>query len=131
VIWKFAANIEGAKKFLVDYIGNFRRAFDASEYYNFPCWPKQVPDLKEALAKDVKGKPAGKYNVIGDAIEWAANVGDPGYANAAIGEIFATWVINTMFAKASTGAMSPEDAVKEADEKCKAIVKKWKERKLL
>ncbi|TMA18370.1 MAG: extracellular solute-binding protein [Deltaproteobacteria bacterium] len=131
VIWKFAANIEGAKKFLVDYIGNFRRAFDASEYYNFPCWPKQVPDLKEALAKDVKGKPAGKYNVIGDAIEWAANVGYPGYANAAIGEIFATWVINTMFAKASTGAMSPEDAVKEADEKCKAIVKKWKERKLL
>ena len=131
VIWKFAANIEGAKKFLVDYIGNFRRAFDASEYYNFPCWPKQVPDLKEALAKDVKGKPAGKYNVIGDAIDWAANVGYPGYANAAIGEIFATWVINTMFAKASTGAMSPEDAVKEADEKCKAIVKKWKERKLL
>ena len=131
VIWKFAANIEGAKKFLVDYIGNFRRAFDASEYYNFPCWPKQVPDLKEALAKDVKGKPAGKYNVIGDAIDWAANVGYPGYANAAIGEIFATWVINTMFAKASTGAMSPEDAVKEADEKCKAILKKWKERKLL
>src|SRR5438477_4916529 len=131
VIWKFAANIEGAKKFLVDYIGNFRRAFDASEYYNFPCWPKQVPDLKEALAKDIKGKPAGKYNVIGDAIDWAANVGYPGYANAAIGEIFATWVINTMFAKASTGAMSPEDAVKEADEKCKAILKKWKERKLL
>ena len=131
VIWKFAANIEGAKKFLVDYIGNFRRAFDASEYYNFPCWPKQVPDLKEALAKDVKGKPAGKYNVIGDAIEWAANVGYPGYANAAIGEIFATWVINTMFAKASTGAMSPEDAVKEADAKCRAIWQKWKERKLL
>jgi multiple sugar transport system substrate-binding protein len=131
VIWKFAANIEGAKKFLVDYVGNFRRAFDASEYYNFPCWPKQVPDLKEALAGDKKGKPAGKYVVLADALDWATNVGYPGYANAAIGEIFSTWVINTMFAKASTGNMTPEDAVKEADAKCKAIWQKWKERKLL
>lgn len=39
VIWKFAENIDGAKKFLVDYISNFRRAFLASEFYNFPCWP--------------------------------------------------------------------------------------------
>src|SRR3989449_791453 len=49
VIWKFAENIEGGKKFLVDLIGNFHRAYDASEYYNFPCFPKQVPDLKETL----------------------------------------------------------------------------------
>jgi multiple sugar transport system substrate-binding protein len=131
VIWKFAENIEGAKKFLVDYVGNFRRAFDASEFYNFPCFPKQVPDLKEALANDAKGKPAGKYSVIGDALEWATNVGYPGYANAAIGEIFSTWVINTMFAQAATGAMSPEDSVKEAEGKCKKIWQKWKERKLL
>ncbi|MCA1827439.1 MAG: extracellular solute-binding protein [Myxococcales bacterium] len=131
VIWKFADNVEGAKKFLIDYIDNFDRAFKASEFYNFPCFAKTVPDLKQQLANDKKGKPAGKYNVIGDAVDWATNVGYPGYANAAIGEIFSTWVINTMFGKASTGAASPEDAVKEADEKCKAIVKKWKERKLL
>jgi hypothetical protein len=36
-----------------------------------------------------------------------------------------------MFGKASTGAMSPEDAVKEADAKCRQIWQKWKERKLL
>jgi multiple sugar transport system substrate-binding protein len=131
VIWKFAANVEGAKKFLVDLVGNFHRAFEASEYYNFPCFPKQVPDLKELLANDPKGLPKGKYSVLADATEWATNVGYPGYCNAAIDEIYSTWVINTMFAKASTGAMSPEDAVKEADEKCRAIWKKWKERKLL
>jgi multiple sugar transport system substrate-binding protein len=131
VIWKFADNIEGAKKFLVDLIGNFHRAFDASEYYNFPCFPKQVPDLKTALDNDAKGKPKGKYAVLADAVDWATNVGYPGYSNAAIDEIYSTWVLNTMFAQASTGAMSPEDSVKEADAKCKKIWQKWKERKLL
>jgi multiple sugar transport system substrate-binding protein len=131
VIWKFAENIEGAKKFLVDLIGNFHQAYDASEYYNFPCFPKQVPDLKETLANDKKGKPAGKYNVLADAQQWATNVGYPGYANAAIAEIYSTWVLNTMFGQASTGAMSPEDSVKEADTKCRKIWQKWKERKLL
>ena len=131
VIWKFAENIDGAKKFLVDLIGDFHRAYEASEYYNFPCFPKQVPDLKDTLANDKKGKPAGKYSVLADAQQSATNVGFPGYANAAIDEIYSTWVLNTMFGQASTGAMSPEDAVKEADAKCRKIWQKWKERKLL
>ena len=131
VIWKFAENIDGAKKFLVDLIGNFHKAYEASEYYNFPTFPKQVPDLKETLANDKKGKPSGKYSVLADAQQWATNVGFPGYANAAIDEIYSTWVLNTMFAQAATGAMSPEDAVKEADAKCRKIWQKWKERKLL
>jgi multiple sugar transport system substrate-binding protein len=131
VIWRFAENISGAKKFLVDYVGNFHRAFEASEFYNFPCWPKQVPDLAKMLAADTKGKPAGKYTVLADALDWATNVGYPGYANAGIDEVFSTWVINTMFAQASTGAASPEDAIKEAEAKCKQIWAKWKERRLL
>jgi multiple sugar transport system substrate-binding protein len=131
VVWKFAENVEGAKKFLVDYVGNFHRAFEASEYYNFPCWPKQVPDLKQLVTNDKKGKPSDKYAVLADSLEWATNVGFPGYANAAIDEIYSTWVLNTMFGQASTGAMSPEDAVKEADAKCRKIHQKWKERKLL
>lgn len=131
VIWKFAANKDGAKKFLVDYIGNFREGFLASEFYNFPCFWNQVPDLTKLLAGDTKGKPAGKYNVLADALDWATNVGYPGYATAAIDEVFNTWVINTMFAQASTGAMSPEDAIKEADAKCKKIWAKWQEKKLI
>ncbi len=131
VIWKFAANKEGAKKFLIDYIGNFREGFLASEFYNFPCFWNQVPDLNKLLAGDTKGKPAGKYNVLADALDWATNVGYPGYATAAIDEVFNTWVINTMFAQASTGAMSPEDAIKEAEAKCKKIWAKWQEKKLI
>jgi multiple sugar transport system substrate-binding protein len=131
VIWKFAANIEGAKKFLVDYVGNFRKAFDASEAYNFPCFPKQVPDLKQALSKDPKGQPPDKYAVLADAEDWATNVGYPGYSNAAIDELYSSWTLNTMFAKVATGNAKPEDALKEAEEKAKQIWAKWKERKLL
>ena len=131
VIWKFAENIAGAKKFLVDYVGNFHRAFEASEFYNFPCFTKTVPDLKQMVQKDAKGKPADKYAVLADSLDWATNVGFPGYSNAAIDDIYSQWILNNMFAKAAQGVMSPEDAVKEAEAKCKDIFAKWKERKLL
>jgi multiple sugar transport system substrate-binding protein len=131
VIWKFAENIEGAKKFLVDYVGAFHEVFVNTEFYNFPCWPKQVPDLKTLIAKDAKAKPPDKYAVLTDVLDWATNVGYPGYANAAIDDVYSTWVLNSMFAQAATGAMSPEDAVKDAEAKCRRIWEKWQDRKLI
>lgn len=130
VIWKFAENQDGAKKFLVDYIDNFHQGFVASQYYNFPCFSSTVPDLEKLLADDPH-PPAGKYKVLGDVTKWATNVGYPGYANAAIDEIFNTWVLNTMFAKAASGTMSPAAAIKEADKKCRAIFAKWHAKKLV
>ena len=126
VIWKFAKNIDGAKQFLVDYIGNFKRGFMASEYYNFPCFPDTVPDFKKLLANDPKATPPDKYKVLEDVLDWATNVGYPGYANAAIDEIFSTWIISTMFAKAAQGALSPEAAVNEAAKAVDRIFKKWR-----
>jgi multiple sugar transport system substrate-binding protein len=131
VIWKFAENIEGAKKFLVDYIGNFRNGFLASEFYNFPCFPKTVPDINKLIAQDPKANPHDKYAVLSDVLDWATNVGYPGYANAAIAEVFSTWVLNTMFAKAAVGAETPEAALKQAEAACKRIWDKWKERKMI
>jgi len=130
VIWKFAENIEGAKKFLVDYISNFRKAFLASEYYNFPCFAKTVPDLKELVAHDKKAQPPEKYKIFEDVLDWATNVGYPGYANAAIDEVFSTWIISTMFARAAAGKMKPQEAINEAEKKCKGIFKKWREKGL-
>lgn len=127
-IWKFAENIDGAKKFLVDYIDNFKTAFQESEFYNFPCFAKTVPDLKEQLANDPRATPPDKYKVLEDVLDWATNVGYPGYANAAIDETFNTWVINTMFAKAATGAETPEDALKAAKAQCERIWAKWQEK---
>ena len=131
VIWKFAENKEGAKKFLVDYIGNFKKGFLASEFYNFPCFPKTVPDLLKQIAHDPKAHPPDKYKVLGDVLTWATNVGYPGYANAAEDEIFGTWVVNTMFAKAASGAETPEAAISQADAACKRIFAKWKEKGLV
>jgi multiple sugar transport system substrate-binding protein len=130
-IWKFAENIEGAKKFLVDYMSDFRTAFLASEYYDFPCFAKTVPDLKELISHDKAAEPPDKYKVLEDVLEWSTNVGYPGYANAAIGEVFNTWILTTMFARSASGLMNPEDAVKAADEKVKAVFKKWKEKGLV
>ena len=128
VIWKFADNIDGAKQFLVDYVGNFKQAFLASEYCNLPCFTQTVPDLKNLLAHDPRAKPADKYKVLEDSPEWATNVGYPGYANAATDEIFSTWVISTMFAQAASGKLSPEDALHQADQEVRRIFKKWKDK---
>ncbi|HEX9455386.1 MAG TPA: carbohydrate ABC transporter substrate-binding protein, partial [Candidatus Binatia bacterium] len=131
VIWKFAENIPGAKKFLIDYIGNFRQAFTNSQFYDFPTFQRTVPDLKQLLSKDDKAQPADKYKVLEDVLSWATNIGYPGYANAGIDEIYQKWIIPVMFAKAAQGVVSPEDAVKEASDECKRIWDKWRERKLL
>jgi multiple sugar transport system substrate-binding protein len=131
VIWKFAENIEGAKKFLIDYIGNFRKVFLASELYNFPCFPETVPDLKKLIANDSSADPPDKYKVLGDVQEWATNLGYPGHANAAIDEIRGTGVITTMFRKAATEDSTPEDAIKEAEVRCKHIFTVWRERGLV
>ena len=127
VIWKFAENKEGAKKFLVDYIDNFAAAFKASEWYNFPCFASTVPDLKQQIHYDPVAEPHDKYKVLTDVLDWATNIGYPGYATAAIDEVFNTWVIPTMFAKVARDEMSPEDAAKAAETQIKRIFERRKE----
>ena len=61
VIWKFAENIDGAKQFLVDYVGNCKQAFLASEYCNVPCFTQTVPDFKRLIVNDPNAKPTDKY----------------------------------------------------------------------
>jgi multiple sugar transport system substrate-binding protein len=130
-IWKFAQNIEGAQKFLVDLVDNFQQAFDASAFYNFPTFVKTVPKLQEQIKNDPRANPANKYAVLGDSLKWATNVGYPGYSTAAITDVFNEWVLPVMFAKAATGNMSPEAALDEANARCKQIWDKWKEKKLI
>jgi hypothetical protein len=52
VVWKFSENIAGAKQLLIDYTTNFKQAFLAGQFYDFPSFPKTVPDLKQIIAKD-------------------------------------------------------------------------------
>jgi multiple sugar transport system substrate-binding protein len=126
VIWDFAENKQGAQQFLIDYMDSFEAAFKASEFYNFPCFPQTVPDITQLLSNDPKANPPDKYKVLANVLDWATNVGYPGYATASIDEVFNTFVIPTMFAKAAQDVMSPEESVAAAEKEIKRIFDKWK-----
>jgi multiple sugar transport system substrate-binding protein len=126
VIWNFAENKEGAKKFLIDYIDNFGTAFKASEFYNFPCFPKTVPDLAQQIANDPKASPPDKYKVLGNVLDWATNVGYPGYATETIDQVFNTFVIPTMFAKVARDEATAEQAAADAEKEIKRISERFK-----
>lgn len=126
VIWNFAENKDGAQQFLIDYIDAFRDGFTAGQFYNFPCFERTVPDLKELIANDPRAAPADKYDVLGDVLEWSVNVGYPGYASAGIDEAFRTFVLPTWFAKAARGDETPENAAKAMEAEYKRIFSRWK-----
>jgi len=125
VIWKFAKNIDGAKTFLVDLIDAFASVFRESEFYNFPCYPSTVPDLKAQLEGDPKADPKGKYGVLSGVLDWATNVGYPGDATAGTDEVFNTFVIPTMFARVARDEVTPEQAAEAAQQEIERIFAKW------
>lgn len=126
VIWKFAQNIDGAKKFLVDLTGESRSGFIASGFYNFPTYPQLVPDLSTLIGRDAKAMPADKYSIFADAAKWTINVGYPGYSNAAIDEIWKGWLIPRMFADAASGRLTPEAALDMYAGQSIKIFDKWR-----
>ena len=71
----------------------------------------------------------GKYKVL-DLIarKYTANVGYPGFSNAAIDEIFNTWLIPQMFAQVAQGKMTPAEAARAAQHEFKPIFAKWRGR---
>ena len=121
VIWEFAENKDGAQKFLIDYMDHFHDGFVAGQFYNFPCFPKTVPNLQAEISNDPRSNPPDRYKVLGNVLDWATNVGYPGYASAAIDEAFTTWVLPTMFAKVARGDETPENAAAAAHAEYKRI----------
>jgi multiple sugar transport system substrate-binding protein len=126
VVWEFADNKDGAQQFLIDYMDNFHDGFIAGQFYNFPCFPKTVPNLQAEIANDPRANPTDKYKVLGDVLSWATNVGYPGFASAGIDEAFKTWVIPTMFAKVARGDETPENAAATAAKEYQRIFDRWK-----
>jgi multiple sugar transport system substrate-binding protein len=126
VIWKFARNIDGAKRFLVDLAGASRDAFLASGFYNFPTFPQLVPDLQKLVANDPKAVPPDKYAIFSDADKWTVGVGYPGFANGAIDEIWKGWLIPKMFADAASGRLTPEAALDLYSGQVNDIFGKWR-----
>jgi multiple sugar transport system substrate-binding protein len=127
-IWKFAANKPAAKKFLADLEINYKDAFLASKFYNFPSFPGaySFAKIRRAVAQD-KHKPIGKYGILTTiAQKYTTNPGHPGYANAAFGEMFSKFMIPQMFAQVSQKKMTAQEAVNAADREIRGIYTKWR-----
>jgi len=124
-IWRFARNIEGAKKFLIDYIGRFQEGFVASGFQNMPSYPDAVPDFARLVG--APPHPPGRYSVLAEVPATMTNLGSPGYANAATDEVLNKRIISTMFARAATGEMTPEDSLGQADQAIRPIFEKWRQ----
>jgi len=132
IVPSHARNVDAAKEFLLHYTANWASATYHSKLYDLPAFPKLVPQLNNWLDNDPFGaKPANKLAVLKNAIEWSTNIGYPGPANTAEGEVFATFVIPNMFAKAARGELSPEQAVADAERQIKPIFDKWRRRGLV
>jgi len=127
IVPKHAKGVDAAKEFLLHYTANFAQATYNSKLYDFSAWSKLTPDVGDWLAKDPFGaKPADKLKILTDAVPWSANIGYPGPSNTAIGEIYNTFVIPNMFARAARGEATPEQAVAEAEGQVKAVFDKWR-----
>jgi multiple sugar transport system substrate-binding protein len=129
VIWKFASNKDGAKRYLADQALNYRQHFINSKFYNFPIWAKAVPDSRKLTAAD-KHKPLGKYTILNTiAARYTTNVGHPGFANAGIDEIFNKSLVPQMFAEVAQEKMTPDEAARAANRDMSAIFAKWRAQK--
>lgn len=134
MIPKWASNVDKSKQFLVDLVAADHAAVYNSELYDFPAFARTpgVAPLPGWLSNDPFGShPSNKLEVLANAQRWTTNIGYPGSANPAIGEIFSTNVLPTMMAAAAQGNSSPKDAVAAAAAQCETIFAKWRAKGLI
>ena len=132
IVPNHAANADAAKEFLLHYTANFPLVTYHSKLYDLPAFPKLVPQLNTWLDKDPFGaNPANKLAVLKNATDWSTNVSHPGPENTAMGEVFSTFIIPNMYAKAARGEMSPQQAVADAERQITPIFDKWRRRGLV
>ncbi|GAB3451238.1 ABC transporter substrate-binding protein [Actinophytocola sediminis] len=127
IIPDHAPGADAAKEFLLHYTANYALATYHSKLYDFCAWSDLTPEIGTWLGDDPFGaKPADKLAFLSDAVPWSANIGHPGPASTAIGEVFNTFVIPNMFARAVRGEASPEQSVLEAERQVNSIFDKWR-----
>ncbi|MFI5606443.1 ABC transporter substrate-binding protein [Amycolatopsis sp. NPDC051903] len=127
IIPRHATGVPAAKEFLLHYTANFASATYQSKLYDFSAWSSLTPELPNWLANDPFGsRPPDKLKLLADAVPWSANIGYPGPASTAIGEVFSTFVIPNMFARAVRGEATPQQSVAEAEGQVNAIFTKWR-----
>lgn len=126
---KFSTNLDAAQEFLLHYTANLARVSYESKMYDFPGYPDQVPQLDGWLDEDpfvIEGDDAAKLQPLKTALDWSTNLGHPGPANPAIGEINGTFVLPNMLARVARGKQAAEESVEQAHRECEEIFQKWR-----
>jgi len=132
IVPKHASNADAAKEFLLHYTANFASATYHSKLYDFSAWSQLTPALNSWLATDpFQSNPPDKLKFLSDATKWSTNIGYPGPANTAEGEVFSTFIIPNMFARAARGQATAQQAVADAEAQIKPIFDKWRSRGLV
>ena len=134
IVPKHAKNPDAAKEFLLHYTANMAHATYNSKLYDFPAFVDTVPQLDAWLENDpfsTTNKKKLAFMKIDDALKWSTNVGHPGPASTAVGEVFNTYVIPNMMARAARGEQSPRDSVVQAEREIKTIYEKWRRQGLV
>jgi maltose-binding protein MalE len=130
----FSTNFDAAQEFLLHYTSNLARVAYESKLYDLPGYPDQVPQLDGWLDEDpfvIEGDDATKLQPLKTALDWATNLGHPGPANPAIGEINGTFVLPNMLARVARGRQEPEQSVEQAHQECEQIFTKWRREGLI
>ena len=129
-VWKFAQNQDAAKKYIIDQQFAYKDHFTNSGFYNFPAWTTAVPGgfaAMNRMAAADSHKPRGKYTILTTiARRYTTNVGYPGFANAAVGDIFNQFLIPQMFAQVAQGKMTPADAARSMQGQFRTIYARWR-----
>ena len=115
--------------------------FVASQAYDYPTFENAIPKAKRqrflrndpvyARVAQATGDRPNKLETIETAYDWAHNVGWPGYANAAIDEIFNTFIIPVMFARVAQNIDTLEAALNNAAREIRNIFAKWRRQGLV
>ncbi len=151
IIPSYSKSADLAKEFLLHLVANYDQAMYSSELYNSPAFfdapvpsgsrgyppvpgARSVRDLHNAWFEDdpfrIEGEAKGKLSPLKAAMEWSANVGYPGPGSPAVGEVFSTFILPNMLAKAVQG-MKAADAVAEAELQIKRSFSEWRKRGLI
>lgn len=123
------AELQAAKRFLLDYTANYSDVAFHSELFNLPCYPETVAELDSWLDDDPFGSvPADKFAILKTGIDHAVNFGYPGVSSPAIAQVYAEHIIPKTIAQVALGKSTAEEAVAQAHERIEAIFAAWSSR---
>lgn len=151
IIPNYSKRADLGKELLLSLVENYDQAIYASELYNSPAFfdapipggdrgyppvagAQKIRDLHNGWFDNdpfrIEGEDKGKLATLKNAEEWSTNVGHPGPANPAIGEVFATFVLPNMMAEVARGTDAKE-ALAQAETLIKTIFDKWRKKGLV